>query len=157
MTFHDLTHGRTGDSLLDRLMSHVQMDPNTGCWLCDLSHTGHGHTAIRAGSRMVLSHRLMWEAHNGPIPSGKIVLHKCDTPACVNPDHLRAGTHADNMRDMAERGRCNVKSAKLTPQHVRTIRREYGQKSSVELGRAFGVHGGTIMDVVRGNYWRHVQ
>ena len=92
---------------------------------------------------------------------GVIIRHKCDNMACVNPDHLEPGSHADNMRDMVERGRSAMgvrnSKAKLTPEQVAEIRRlfvpqstEYG---SVALGRMYGVSNSTINRIVRGLYW----
>ena len=51
------------------------------------------------------SHRYAWEAYRGPIPVEMHVLHKCDTPACVNIEHLFLGTQLDNIRDMDAKGR----------------------------------------------------
>jgi hypothetical protein len=71
-----------------------------GCWFWNgtLSN-GYGKMGRQ------LAHRLSWEAFNGPIPDGLFVLHKCDTPPCVNPDHLFLGTHGDNVRDCLAKGR----------------------------------------------------
>ena len=49
--------------------------------------------------------RFAWIVTNGPLPKGRIILHRCDNPPCCNPDHLSLGTHSDNMRDMAAKGR----------------------------------------------------
>lgn len=82
-------------------------------------NTGYGRLYVAKG-RSVSATRYSWELHNGPIPSGLSVLHKCDNPPCVRPDHLFVGTQDDNMKDMVAKGRsahiygidCN--SAKLT-------------------------------------------
>jgi hypothetical protein len=63
----------------------------------------------RGASRKVSAHRMSYAAHKGPIPPGMVVRHKCDTPACVNPDHLEPGTQADNIADMFKRGRAKCK------------------------------------------------
>lgn len=84
-----------------------------GCWLWRgaLNDSGYGILAAhRLGLRYARVHRLMWEMHDGPIPDGLMIRHRCDTPACVNPDHLEPGTQEDNMGDMVERGRSRAYS-----------------------------------------------
>ena len=82
----------------------------TGCWiwLGAWNHAGYG-TLSRKGS----AHRFFYQHHKGPIPEGLLIRHKCDTPACVNPDHLEPGTHKDNSNDRIVRGRQNVRLIKL--------------------------------------------
>lgn len=81
-------------------------EPNTGCWLwCGtLNQNGYGKILRRVHGE-VSAHRLFWTAHRGPIPDGLWVLHRCDTPACVNPAHLFLGTIQDNTYDMIAKGR----------------------------------------------------
>jgi len=55
---------------------------------------------------MSRAHRVIWAEANGSIPAGMFVLHKCDTPPCINLEHLYLGTHADNMADKVARNRC---------------------------------------------------
>src|SRR6266567_1582450 len=77
------------------------------CWLwTGMKHYkfGYGFFQVGIGDRQ-LAHRISWKIHNGPIPDGLYVLHKCDTPPCVNPDHLFLGTYYDNMDDMDQKGR----------------------------------------------------
>lgn len=83
-----------------------------GCWIWMGSKDGGGYgtiSTVRNGSP-AKAHRLSWEMRNGPIHDGLEICHKCDTPACVNPDHLFLGTHQENMRDMAAKGRIHKKS-----------------------------------------------
>lgn len=93
-------HHFTGASLKERLRSRVVPDPETGChvWSSTLSTGGYGRV-------LVSGHRLAYELANGPIPEGLLVLHKCDNPACCNPDHLFLGTAGDNMADKSRKGR----------------------------------------------------
>lgn len=80
-------------------------EPNSGCWLWLRSTDPCGYGRISIKRKLFAAHRFFYEQYKGEIPSGMVICHTCDVPSCVNPDHLRAGTHADNMRDMVEKGR----------------------------------------------------
>ena len=84
----------------------VFKDPNSGCWLWEgaLSKEG-GYGAAWGKGKCIRAHRLSYLTFVGPIPEGLVIMHKCDTPSCVNPGHLRAGTASDNMRDSGAKGR----------------------------------------------------
>ena len=79
-------------------------EPNTGCWLWD-GRDIKGYGAVSVANKSKLAHRVSYEYHKGPIPDGMFVLHKCDMPLCINPEHLFLGTHAENMADMKRKGR----------------------------------------------------
>lgn len=76
----------------------------SGCIEWGMSAT-KGRGKVSLNGRKVYVHRAMWEQVNGPIPSGMLACHACDNPLCVSPAHIFIGTHADNMRDMVEKGR----------------------------------------------------
>ena len=113
----------------------------------------------------LLAHHVSWELHHGPIPKGLHVLHKCDIPACVNPDHLFLGTQADNMRDKVKKGRQpyrrgeEVQASRLTAQQVVDIRHDYalGVETHRSLGKKYGVSHHTIGVIVRRNGWTHLE
>lgn len=76
-------------------------------WLAGLARGGYGQfmTSRVDGSKWYRAHRFSFEAHNGPIPDGGVVMHSCDNPICVNPSHLSAGTQRGNMADRDAKGR----------------------------------------------------
>lgn len=92
-------------SLEERFWEKVQK--SSGCWLWMAAKANYGYGVINLGTGLglVRAHRLSWAMHNGPVPEGREVCHRCDVPACVNPAHLFLGTHGDNMRDMVKKGR----------------------------------------------------
>lgn len=100
---------------------------------------------------------MAWEVANGSIPAGMHVLHSCDNPPCVNPEHLRLGTHADNMADKAAKGRCNIPrgaanhEAKLSDQDVLDIRaaRAKGEQYKA-IAQRYGINPLYASRVARG-------
>lgn len=125
--------------------------PWTGCWLWEQGLDTRGYGAAKVKRRAAKAHRVSYEAFVGPIPDGAFVLHRCDVKACVNPDHLYAGTHAENMDDLS-RGRYHPKR-KLTSEQVRAMRASTMTIS--ELAEAHGMSRSTIWKVLRGVTYRH--
>lgn len=94
----------------ERFWAKVEKGPD--CWEWK-AFRNKGYGKFTYNGRMYLAHRLSWILTNGPIPDGLGVLHSCDNPPCVNPDHLFLGTQLDNMRDASNKGRCaNQRSKK---------------------------------------------
>ena len=84
---------------------HVYPDPTCGCWIWTgaVRKDGYAHIALRGQNTG--AHRAMWQFRNGPMPADKIACHSCDTPLCVNPEHVWPGTHAENTADKFAKGR----------------------------------------------------
>lgn len=134
---------------------------DNGCWLWPGAKTPQGYGKIGRGGVTLYVHRVMHEAHVGPIPPGNIVMHSCDEPSCCNPDHLRVGTQSENLRDMVDKGRSKTgethHAAKITEAHVRAIRarHECGERQNL-LADAYGVTKQHINAIVKRKTWAHV-
>jgi hypothetical protein len=147
----------------ERFAAKVEPDPDTGCHLWTGARNPAGYGRLKVGKRMVKAHRFAYEAFVGPIPNGLHVLHRCDTPACVNPEHLFLGTDLDNARDRDAKGR-HVPlpgelhgKAKLTAEGVRAIRARWAAgETQLALSRALGVGTTTVANVVHRRTWRHI-
>lgn len=136
-----------------------------GCWEWTGSlfqKTGYGQFSI--GYNNYLSHRVSWWLTNGD-PEDRCVLHSCDNPKCVRPDHLFLGTFSDNTRDAIKKGRLQIKAgeqcsyAKLTSEDVRTIRRLFSnkEKRNCELAATYNVVPSCITNIVNRRRWKHVE
>ncbi len=118
---------------------------------------GYGYVSTKKG-RLKRAHRVVWKHHHGP--TNLNVCHHCDNPACVNIEHLFAGTQKDNMRDCAQKGRTNRPhgeknpQARLTQEQVDEIRRAGLQgESQRSIDKRFGVHHTHVGDILRGDKW----
>lgn len=121
-----------------------------------------GYGIIRFEGQVVRAHRLAWFLEHGPFTKVKsYVLHRCDNPPCVNPEHLWLGTHADNMADMVRKGRGRALAgnehwnARLDWPQVEEIRRcaELGIPQ-IRLAERFMVTPSTIHQIVHHKIWR---
>lgn len=94
--------------IAERFWGLVEKSPEpNGCWLWigGTDTRGYGKMFTERGKPVVSAHRFSYELANGPIAAGLFVLHRCDVPACIRPDHLFLGTAIDNMQDCIAKGR----------------------------------------------------
>jgi len=145
---------------IKRFVSHFEKTANS-CWLWVGAKMTNGYGSFRVGRQKLLAHRVAWAVKFGVVESAQCCLHRCDTPACVNPDHLFLGTPADNASDMVKKGRqCagekNARS-KLNEAKVRSIvtRVKRGEKYE-NIASDFGVTDSTIALIANGRTWRVV-
>ena len=149
-----------------RFWRHVIRLSDSECWLWTGGVTsGYGQFAgnerLPSGHpRMVKVHRFSWSLVNGPVLDGLHILHRCDVPLCVNPKHLYAGTHTDNMADRARAGHApdlrgeRSGMARLTNVQVAEIRKRLGKERSRSIAADYGVAEQTISDIRHGHTWK---
>lgn len=148
-----------------------KVEKSDGCWLYKGQVVRHGYGSFSVGghkSRKVYAHRFAYEESNGPLAPGKCVLHKCDTPLCVRPDHLFEGTKRDNTLDMVSKKRhgfavkpetklCGSRNheAKLTDAQVDSLRAEstglYGEQS--RLAKKYNISRRQVGRILKGESW----
>lgn len=95
------------NALIDKFNSRCFPDPNTGCYLWFGYQDRDGYGAIQTSDSLheERAHRVSYKLFKGPIPKGFVVMHTCDNPIFVNPDHLKIGTQKDNIYDCMSKGR----------------------------------------------------
>jgi hypothetical protein len=129
------------------------------CWIVT-SHVinNRGYHEIKRDGKRVLTHRYMYIEKYGEIDSSIVLRHTCDNPRCCNPEHLIAGTHADNVSDRVERDRSakgeSNGRAKLTEDDVKYIRNT--DETTYYLAQKFNVDRKAIRNIRQYKTWKHV-
>jgi hypothetical protein len=136
----------------------------TPCWIWTggddgRSETGEGYGKFKYGDRYVRAHRVAYILTHGEIGEGLSVMHRCDNPKCVNPDHLQPGTHAQNMADKVAKGRSSgwsrKPSARLTDEQILEIYNS--DKPNRQLAREFGLAStGSVRAIKNGESHRAI-
>lgn len=156
------------------------VDDATSCWEFNRPPSLIRYGRITVDGRSMGAHRAAWEVSFGPIPDGLFVLHRCDNPPCVRPEHLFLGTAEDNARDRANKGRtarqpgdrhglrkhpeCVARGeshggSRLTEEQVRQIRLRQAQGGTTheKLASEFGVSRTTVTLICLRKTWRHIE
>ena len=153
------------DKDIERFWSKVDIDLNyNSCWEWTGYRNNYGYGKFRLGGKATSTHRVAYMFERGDIPKGMHVLHRCDNPPCVNPNHLFTGTHQDNMRDKESKNRGNRPKgsthgrAKLTESDIPVIReRLANDDSGASIARDYGVSQSAINRIKLGKTWGHVK
>lgn len=125
----------------------------TPCQPCDGRQDSDGYVIL---SGCIKAHRLAWAMHNGADPAGMVVMHTCDNPPCVNPEHLVLGTHVQNQIDKVQKGRhChgeNHGAAKLNAMQVDAILAD--NRKQCVIAYEYGVSHQLVSRIKAGGVWR---
>jgi hypothetical protein len=156
--------GPTHAPLEVRFWRYVSPEPNSGCWLWTGWANAKGYGGIGGANckKHLKAHRVSYEMHNGPV-GDMCVLHKCDNPSCVNPQHLFLGTNATNSADMVAKRRARGKGSKggdhpralideAAVIHIRSKRMKQSEYADL-----YGVTQTCVSDVQRRKTWPHVK
>lgn len=150
--------------LQTRFDAKWQPEPNSGCWLWLGSADKNGYGKIYVDGQSRLAHRISYALHCHEIPDGAHICHKCDTPSCVNPNHLFLGDHRSNMADKKRKGRAsslkgegNGRALLTEAQAIEIIALLAAGKISVmALSRRLQVSYDAIYKIREGRNWRHL-
>ena len=142
-------------------MSHM----DTPCWNWTACKTDKGYGLFWLDGRSVKAHRMSWIITNGTIPQhdsshGWCVIHNCDNPSCVRPNHIRLGTNQDNMDDKMERGRnadtAGEKHWRSQLTNVEVIRIRQSPLPRKVLASHYSVNCATITKIINRQSWQHI-
>ena len=149
----------TGSTHAERFWSRV--DKTESCWLWTGTKGKNGYGSLMMNYKRWYAHRFAWFLTHGVEPKG-FLLHSCDTPLCVNPEHLREGTAAENSQDMVARNRTrrgeDRPQSRITESDVVTIRRRVRNGETLKaIGTDFNLAPSTVCQIASGQRWGHVK
>ena len=152
------------EQLPQRFWSNVDRGSEDDCWLWKASKNKGGYGTVGVDGATRLAHRVAWELSNcKPIPKGKLALHHCDVPACVNPRHIYPSTHKDNADDTTERGRRNPRKGEANPastlanwEVLEIVQRFNSGESAPSIAQDFGINRSVVNQIVKGKTWVHL-
>ena len=137
------------------------------CWIWNGTRQTKGYGQLWYNGKLHSAHRISYAIYNGGIEPDKVVMHTCDNPNCVNPEHLKLGTQSDNMQDAKKKNRAfNIpprkgeenNKTKLNEEKVLKIRELYeqGNITQLELSNMYGVTKTAIHFIIKRKNWKHI-
>lgn len=141
-----------------------KVDKTEHCWNWTAGKTKEGYGRFQVKGKTQKAHRISYELyHKKTIPDGLIILHACDNPSCVRPEHLSTGTVKDNVDDMFAKNRANKAkgsnhgSSKITERDVLIIRK-MADEGAVQktIGQTFGIGQQQVSNILTGKKWKHL-
>ena len=146
-----------------RFYSKIKVGKVNGCWVWIAFREKDGYGRFKFNGKNIPAHRFSWINTYGEIPKGFLVLHKCDNPPCVNPEHLFLGTQKDNIRDMLIKNRDNYSFgekhglSKLKDKYIPEIRNLYKDGNTIKyIAGVYEVSLMAIHRIIKGRAWKHV-
>lgn len=155
--------GTHGVSVKERFEAKFEVVEKTGCWIWIATTGDSGYGQFVYKGKKARAHRVSLQIYEDTDPGDLFVLHQCDTPACVNPDHLRVGTHQENVDEYRRRGDAEVtekgkrarslSTGKLTPPQVIQVRRKYWMMdlTQEEIAESLPISQSALSQLLKGN------
>jgi hypothetical protein len=147
-------HRSDGFDCIKAFFSKIIPIPECGCWIWEGGCSSGGYGMATYYKKRDLAQRISWIIHNGPIPQGMNVLHRCDTPPCVNPHHLFLGTDMDNVLDKINkfRQRYHTKISKLDAQNIK-----HDTRKARIIAVEYGIARSTVSCIKAGIIWKSIK
>jgi hypothetical protein len=149
--------------MLDRFNNKIIPEALSGCWIWAASTDKDGYGWFQLNGKACQAHRISYTIHNGEIPEGMCVLHRCDNPSCVNPKHLFLGTLKDNAQDRVQKGRSRDDTGELNPcakltenQVIEIINTPKTYGSGRKLASKFNTSPQNISDIRNHKRWKYL-
>lgn len=134
-----------------------EIDKETGCWIWQGWKNENGYGRVEFGGKKYYAHRLYYHLLVSTIRHYDVIMHRCDNPACVNPEHLVKGSHSDNHKDMVEKSR-NARGSKhgiSKLNEISAVEIKLSTETDRFLSKKYGVSQDTVSSCRRGKTWRH--
>ena len=153
---------RTGSTIKEKLLAKSKINVDTGCieWLGSKSAGGYGKLTVN--NKTISAHRTAFEDYYGTNIVGKVIMHNCDNPSCINPIHLKIGTVKDNIEDKVLKGRQlrgeDCHQSRLTFSIIKDILLLHSHKISSDLiAKKYNIKLGHLSKIVNRKIWKHVE